>query len=320
MSAYEGHWKKLALGALIICTPNIGSVLTYYYCSDAYMLSYLLAVVSCYYMIAADWNLKGIVYVGLSAGCLIFSLGIYQAYISVAAIICVLFLLFMLLESKNLLSIVKRAEIMLISGTIGILGYFIIMKVTQMITHTAPQSRLFSQNGNRFVYIFQNIGNVYKYFGEYFLGKEFINNEWGYRKEVNIVFFCVLLYILIFRIIKIQNGRVGKLLAVLLIGLLPLISMSIIFVASQVDVKGETGALMLPGMNYIYVMLLIFMPDNRIKSKIAALQKIAVLAVVVLVLNFLLVLNLSIQSYIQYNMRKACYVAGEIVNEIEKLI
>lgn len=45
----------------------------------------------------------------------------------------------------------------------------------------------------------------------------------------------------------------------------------------------------------------------------------SILVVTVLVLNMLVVLNLSAQTYMQYNMRKTYYVASEMVSEIERL-
>ena len=42
---------KLVIGALIIISPTVGSTLTYYYCSDLYMLGYFLAVLSVWFKV-----------------------------------------------------------------------------------------------------------------------------------------------------------------------------------------------------------------------------------------------------------------------------
>lgn len=41
---------QLVVGGIIIISPTVGSILTYYYCSDMYMLSYLLSVLAVWYL------------------------------------------------------------------------------------------------------------------------------------------------------------------------------------------------------------------------------------------------------------------------------
>lgn len=46
----------IAVGAFVILSPNISNLLTYYYCSAAYVTSYLLAVIGCLFNNKADRN------------------------------------------------------------------------------------------------------------------------------------------------------------------------------------------------------------------------------------------------------------------------
>ncbi len=46
--------EKLCIGAILVFSPSIADLFTYYYCADSYMLSYLLAVIAAALLIKGE--------------------------------------------------------------------------------------------------------------------------------------------------------------------------------------------------------------------------------------------------------------------------
>lgn len=146
-----------------------------------------------------------------------------------------------------------------------------------------------------------------------------INNHWGNRKEINIVFFIVLTIVIIYGVIKMKTKGVCKITALVIVLLMPVCFMNIFILAPKVEITEATGILMVPGMNYIYILLLLLGECVEGPKQLKKVSVCVFATVTVLILNMLCVLNLSAQTYIQYNMRKTYYVAGEMASKIEQL-
>lgn len=312
---------RICVGALIVCTPNVVSALTYYYCSDMYFFSYLLAVVAVWHMSRAKWNRRGICHAIAASLCLLLSIGIYQAYVSLAILLCAIYLLIMLVRDEKLIEVVKKGIIMLASGAGGILAYLLTTKYMQAITQvTAVEDRGFATMGKISIADLKNgIVNAYLYFFKYFLRDTLINNSWGNRKEINVIFFMVLFCVGVYCVVKMNTSWICKVMAIVLACLLPICFMNILILAPKVGIEQSTGILMLPGMNYIYVLLLLLGEKLKAPIWMKRISSYSIFIITMLVLNMLLVLNLSAQTYMQYNMRKTYYVASEMVSEIEQL-
>ena len=122
----HGRVARFLIPVLIVCAPYVAEVETFHYCSAAYGLSYLLAVLAVF---AAVWAPPRW---GWAAGavCLMFSLSMYQASLGVAAGLCLMVLLLELLRTPQPLrhpgGLLLRMAAMGVSGSIA---YAVILKL-----------------------------------------------------------------------------------------------------------------------------------------------------------------------------------------------
>ena len=127
--------RKMAalFGALFAVFPAITSVLFFKYTTVYYGLALLLAVL-------AAWTLREDTKLGLllSALCTALSLGIYQAYVPVTVTLLVLMLLRQALEGKTEGKKLLLRGLYFCAGLIlGVLLYFVFLKISLAVYHTA---------------------------------------------------------------------------------------------------------------------------------------------------------------------------------------
>lgn len=303
---------KIVTGILIIISPTVGSTLTYYYCSDFYMLSYLLAVLAVWFAVGKSGK-RGIF---VSSIFVMFSAAIYQAYVCLAILIFVIYFMKMLIDtdkSKN--EICGKAKNAFLSIGIGVGLYLASNKLVQKLSMIeAAEGRGFSKMGMlNLKNIQEQIGDCYADFFRYFFSDTMINNNCYFRKYINIFFFLVLAVIVSQILIK-QKITIGrKAVVVVLFLLFPLISMSICILAPEVSIYEATGVLMLPTMNFVYVLAVV--AKQFLKSRACG---IGLLAGGASVFAMLLGLELGGQSYMQYNLLKTYNVAGQIERSVDQ--
>lgn len=257
LNIQELIWQLLA-GGCIMFSPSAGSILTYYYCSDMYIFSYLLAVLAVWIMIKSESKGK-IVYATVL---IMLSLGIYQAFLGVAVILCFVYLLLMVLDKeKSWLEIRRQSFLFLAGGAGGVFLYLILSKLIQKVLVIKPvENRGFSSMGKiEPERILGLMSNCYEYTYQYFFSNAMINNAWGYRKEINFVSLVCFIVIICMIMRKCEISRFRKLLFALGLLIFPMALMSIVVYAPDVSVLDETGVLMLPGMNFVYIMIICLM-------------------------------------------------------------
>lgn len=307
----ESWLWQLAVGAVLIVSPTVGSTLTYYYCSDMYMLSYLLAVLAVYFMVSKKH------FVIISAICIVLSLAIYQAYIGVAMVLCLIYLAKMIHNSQNnLKEVLKKGISFICVGILGVLSYLLSSKlVLKWLKLSAEPGRGFAEMGKiDWKNILVSLKNCYGYFADYFFGTSMINNACNGRKTINAVFFILLAGILILMLFKKEMDVKRKLCILVLCLFFPLASMIITIIAPQVSIFSTTGVLMLPTMNYVYVLAIAMMDVLRSASKISRFREGALLTSIAAVLVMLTVLEAGGQSYQKHNTLKTNHVAEQMLN------
>ena len=111
------------IGAVIVSFPTVTSVMMYNYVADGYSIAFFLAALSAVYMTGDKPH-----YV-MSAILLALATGIYQAYITVTIMLCILHLIDeTIYNGKSLSQIFGKAIFMLLSGLAGALLYTVILK------------------------------------------------------------------------------------------------------------------------------------------------------------------------------------------------
>ena len=94
----KNKYFKYIIALVIAVCPNISSTFTFFYCSDAYILAFLLACLSVYLVREFD---KSKLIVVLSGFFIAVSMGFYQTYLSVTMVLCLATLFIDCLDKKN---------------------------------------------------------------------------------------------------------------------------------------------------------------------------------------------------------------------------
>ena len=279
------------------------------------MISYLLAVLAVWLMLR-----EGKTCLFVASICLMVSAAIYQAYISLAILLCFIYLMKMLVDPEvNDKQIIEKTIRFLIGGLVGVVLYLISNRAVQRICMIdAPQDRGFAQMGViNFKNIFGQIAQCYRNFWQYYFGSSMINNLCYFRKEGNALFFF-LLGVLLFSILLGQKVRsIRKLVFMVMSLLYPLISMNICILAPKVSIFDPTGVLMLPTMNYLYIFAVILIRHLNVKEFWCTVYGVGVFVGTAAVFVMLLWLELGGQTYMKYNMLKTYNVSRKIEEKMD---
>ena len=112
------------IGAVVVSFPTVTSVMMYNYVADGYSIAFFLATLGAFYMTKERPS-----YI-LSAALIAFSVGIYQAYITVTIMLVLLKLIDeMIYDSRAFKVILKKSVFMLLTGALGVVAYSLILKI-----------------------------------------------------------------------------------------------------------------------------------------------------------------------------------------------
>lgn len=316
----ERPFLVMLTGIFLIASPNIANTLTYYYCADFYIIAYFLNVMAIY----IAYRHKGIFSWFISVFAIAFSLTLYQAYISVAIVISTFLLIKMLFDWEMKERQILRKVLKLMS--VGWCGIVIYLLLTRWQARKGMLSlsvdRGISEMGNiEFSELPRQIINCYVEFINYFLKNGFLNNNWMYRKYWNL--FLLLTLIIFVVILFWQNRknfnwfRVCMLIAVIV--LLPIGCYITLIIAPKVSLYESTGILLIPAMNYIYVLWLMVAWKIKGQRLMLMARKVIIPFGSVMVGGILILFILVFQSCMQNNFMKTYSVATAIVREIDDI-
>lgn len=115
--------SQILIAGILVTFPALVSTYSYLYTADGYMLAVMLVSASVF--ILKKYKL-GFVPAGIMLG---FSIGIYQAYLAFAILLCIGLLFIDLLENKERGFIWKRVRNMCLYGVIGLTFYYVMLQV-----------------------------------------------------------------------------------------------------------------------------------------------------------------------------------------------
>lgn len=121
---------QVLLAGSITVFPSLTGTMAYTFTSSSFALSFLLAVLA---VLLISRPTKRTVIPALC--CMVFSLGIYQSYISLAAGLLVLLLIRQLLEGSEVKVVLKRGVLYLLFLIVSLAGYFVATKLLQRIVN-----------------------------------------------------------------------------------------------------------------------------------------------------------------------------------------
>lgn len=129
-------WQVL-LGALLVVFPSQIVTFSYMFTCAPYALAVLLSVGSVYVLLCREGRLR----YAASCAMLALSLGIYQAYLSVAVSWCVVYLLKRTLDGERDVRRIIRCGVMCAAYlALSLAAYFVINKIVMLASHTEYNS------------------------------------------------------------------------------------------------------------------------------------------------------------------------------------
>ena len=111
------------ISGLLVVFPAIASTFAYVFTMDGYMMALFLAVLA---VLLTKKYRRGFLGGGF---CLAFSMGIYQAYLPFAVILCLYMIIIILIEGESLKSKIREALRYVYMGVLGAGLYYVILQV-----------------------------------------------------------------------------------------------------------------------------------------------------------------------------------------------
>lgn len=221
----ENRWLKLTAVLMIICSPAVMVLLTYFYCSANYALAFLLSV-SAVWVIYRYPNAKGVF---LGAITVALSLSIYQSYIGTTASLGLECLLLQMLNSdfnKIQKEIQRKLVCLVATGVAGIVLYYFVALpiVLNVLNIELAGYKGANELGVTAILLSlpKSIPAAYANFLQFFLTEKIARNPFG----ICVFSGCLLVLAIagIFKNIFLRKGSsiIGKVLTILMVAVLPI--------------------------------------------------------------------------------------------------
>lgn len=250
--------EDIILYILIIClNPITSATLLFNYCSIGYTLAFLCSILSIYVYYKEENKIKKYLF---SLILIVVALSMYQAYLSVIVTTFIIYNIKLLLEKKENFKLSLKYILTLL---IGVLLYFIIMKISLLVFHVnmSNYSGADKIGLQTLLSIPKKIGLSYKLFYEYYFTDKIVKNIYIKNNILNIFLIILLIIGVVFKIFKNNLSPKEKVLTLLLILALPIFLNSVIFTIN------DTKLQLLMSASYLLIPLLLIttIPENKMK-------------------------------------------------------
>lgn len=165
--------SMILIPAVMATFPAVAATMSYMYTVDGYMLGLLLAILAAY--ISRKYKLGFI----FGAVVLAFSMGTYQAYISVTILLCLFDIVFDVINNEDIYDVWNKGFKYLMMGIGGGALYFGILKLLLAVQHKELSDYQGINQMGKFnlTMIPERIAQMYTDFGAFaFRGRVFVNN------------------------------------------------------------------------------------------------------------------------------------------------
>ena len=210
--------KKILLILIIVLSPITSSTLLFNYCSIGYTFAFLGSVSSIYiFYKETNKYLKYIIPIIL----MVLSLSMYQAYLSLIVTLFVIYNLKLILDKKENYKESFKYLILLI---IGILFYFISMKLSQLVFHIdmSSYSNANEIGINTILTIPNKIIDTYKLTYRFFFTNSIIKNTYLHNNIINLLILITIIISIIVNLFKNNISNKNKIITILIILTLPI--------------------------------------------------------------------------------------------------
>lgn len=249
----NNKYFKYITAIIFAVAPNISATLTFFYCSDAYILGMLLATLAVY-IIRKNENRNWVV---LISGLLVaLSMGMYQTYLSVTMVLCIATLIMDALNKKERKQIFINILKYVVMGILGIILFYALSHIVLLIRNL-PVSSYSGANSiglETLLNLPQLLPQAYKSFFDYYFTDNMIPNTIWNTNIFYIIIFGVMLVSAIYIIIKnkVYEKKMNTILTLIFIIIAPVCFGIIEIMVPDVDIH----ILMACSMVYIFPIFL----------------------------------------------------------------
>jgi hypothetical protein len=311
----KNKYFKYITAIIFVVAPNISATLTFFYCSDAYILGMFLATLSVYIV----RKYKDTKWTILISGILIaLALGMYQTYLSVTMVLCIATLIVDVLNDKDKKEIGINIIKYILMGIVGIVIFYIIAYLT-LAFKGLPASNYSGANSIGMETLFELpklLPEAYQSFFSYYFNDKIIPNTIWNTNLFYIAIFATVFVSIIYIIIK--NKLHKRILNIMLL-LLFIIIAPICFGIIEITVPDvDIHILMACSMIYIFpifLRILEILPRNTIEK---VLKSVVIFCSLIIIWNYIWQDN---ASYIAINtmQKQTESLALRLVSQIEQL-
>lgn len=233
----KNKYFKYITAIVFAVAPNVSATLTFFYCSDAYILGMFLATLSVF-LVRKYENQNWMI---LISGLLIaLSMGMYQTYLSVTMVLCIATLLIDALNKEGKRKIFINAFKYILMGVIGIILFYLLSHMILLIRNL-PASTYSGANSiglKTLLDLPKLLPEAYKSFFNYYFNDKMIPNTIWKTNLLYIGIFIVMLISIIYIIIKnkVYEKRANTILALILIVIAPICFGIIEIMVPDVDI------------------------------------------------------------------------------------
>ncbi len=231
----KNKYFKYITAMIFAVAPNISATLTFFYCSDAYIIGMLLSTLAVFLMQKYKDKKWPILLSGLFIA---LAMGMYQTYLSITMVLCLATLLIDSLENKDKKQIFKDIIRYLLMGIIGIIIFYILSHLTLLLKNlkVSDYSGASSIGLKTLLDLPKLLPEAYKsFFNYYFTDKMIPNTIWG-TNILYIIIFTTMIISLINIIIKNKTKTINIILAIIFIIIAPICFGVIEIMVPDVDI------------------------------------------------------------------------------------
>lgn len=163
------------LGIIMVCSPFMCNLLTYYYTADAYLVAYFFSVLFVFILVKKA-NIRSVLIAAVLLAC---SLSLYQAFVGTSITLCLLYLLYKLIKDGEWKKVLHQGGYFLAAGCLGTILYLLIYKFYSNWKGILPTAdRGFASMGRiPFQKLWPLTKQAYIYFADYYFTDNLINNS-----------------------------------------------------------------------------------------------------------------------------------------------
>ncbi len=212
--------------AFVVAFPSTAEGFCYNFTIDGYMIAFMLSILA---FLWTDRRKKGFFPGGLLLG---FSIGIYQGYLAVTIVLCLLALMLYLLENKEVKFVFKKMSVYLGMGMIGYGFYLLSLSIMLNLKNVTLSGYQGTDKVFAFSELPKGIVEAYRNFFDFIrYGNIFGYNNWNVIATVVIFVGIVLLTGL--RLLKLTDKKAIKIILFFLFAVLLPIGTNIIHLTSS---------------------------------------------------------------------------------------